>query len=73
MNRAGFKTKAQSTLETTIALVAAVVLLLGITQVFVWLNTTVIKRQEAFRNSRTSRTPTPDFYTPEDFDIFGGQ
>ena len=73
MNRSGLKTKAQSTLETTIALVAAVVLLLGITQVFIWLNSTILSRHEAFRNSRTSRTPTPDFYTPEDFDIFGGQ
>lgn len=65
------KNKAQSTLEATIAMIAAVLLLLGILQVFVWVNKTMVERQEAFRSTRTNRSPTVDFYTPGEFDIFG--
>lgn len=63
--------KAQSSLECTIALVAAVALLLGITQVFVWLNKMMVERHQAYDATRTSSTAAYDFYEPESFNIFG--
>lgn len=66
-----FQSKAQSTLECTIALVAAVALLLGITQVFVWVNKTMVERHQAYDETRTSRTADYDFYEPGEFNIFG--
>jgi Tfp pilus assembly protein PilW len=70
-SRLGYR--GQSTLESTIALVAAVILLLGITQVFVWVNRTMVGRHQAFRSTQFNTTPVVDFYTPEELDIFGAQ
>ena len=71
MVKYGSNKTGQSTLETTIALVAAVILILGITQVFVWLNKIMVERHEAFESSSTSADPVVDFYQPEEFNIFG--
>lgn len=65
--------RGQSTLESTVALIAAVIFLLGITQVFVWVNKMMVERHEAFRSTRLNKTPVVEFYTPEELDIFGTQ
>ena len=44
--------KAQSTLEFTVALVAAFILLLGSVKLFVWLNERMVLRQEAYESTR---------------------
>lgn len=63
--------RGQSTLEATIALIAAVILLLGITQVFVWVNKTMVKRHQAYQAARFNENPPVEFYTPEKLNIFG--
>ncbi|MBN3038978.1 MAG: hypothetical protein JW869_06155 [Candidatus Omnitrophica bacterium] len=40
-------------IETTLAFVAIVIFLLGITQIFVWMNRSMIERQKAYQSSRT--------------------
>ena len=67
------KYQGQSTLESTIALIAAVVLLLGITQVFVWVNKMMVERQRAYQSTRMSAYPQVEFYKPKNLDIFGTQ
>lgn len=61
----------ESTLEATIALIAAVILLLGITQVFVWVNKTMVKRHQAYQATRFNENPPVEFYTPEQLNMFG--
>ena len=54
--------KAQVFLETSVAFIATVVLLLGITQIFIHMNRSMIKRQQAYQSSRTSLGGGINFY-----------
>lgn len=65
--------RGQSTLESTIALIAAVVLLLGITQVFIWVNKMMVERRQAYQATRMSASPQVEFYQPKNLDVFGTQ
>lgn len=51
-------------IETTLAFVAIVIFLLGITQIFLWMNRSIIERQKAYQASRTSlgSPGSMDFY-----------
>lgn len=56
--------KGQVAIESTIGLVAVIIFLLGITQVFLWINRTTINRQRAYQESRTElgRIDSEEFY-----------
>ena len=70
MNKSRTRCRAQATLESTVTLIIAVILLLGITQVFIWMNKIMIERHQAFRSTRRGTQAVVNFYTPEEFDIF---
>ncbi len=55
-------TKAQVFLETSVAFVVVVVLLLGITQIFIHLNRSMVKRQLKYQSTRTSLGGAVDYY-----------
>ena len=61
----------QATLELTISLIVCMVLLMGAAKIFVWLNKTLVERQEAYQQDRKNPVDKIDFYTPEKLDIFG--
>lgn len=46
--------KGQVAIESTMAIVAIFILLLGATQIFLWMNRSTLKRQRAYQASRTS-------------------
>lgn len=54
--------KAQVFLETSVAFIATVIFLLGITQIFIHMNRSMIRRQQAYQSSRTSLGGAIDFY-----------
>ena len=66
------KEKAQGTLELTITLIAVVLLLMGITRVFIWLNSTMIDRHRNYTNTRTNYDSV-DFYEPVPLNAAGGR
>ncbi|MCM8800167.1 MAG: hypothetical protein NC900_05530 [Candidatus Omnitrophica bacterium] len=68
--------RGQVTLELTVALIVTILFLIGITKIFVWLNQTMVERQQAYQDTRPKTTAgvTKDkinFYTPKKLDIFG--
>lgn len=65
--------KAQVTLELTISLIICLILLVGATKIFVWLNQIMVERQQAYQNIRTQPIPKVNFnfYNPPPLDIFG--
>jgi hypothetical protein len=73
MHKIPLKNIGQSTLETTITLIVIVVLLLGITNVFVWMNKMMVERHQAFRATQFDSSPTINFYQPKKLDIFKGE
>lgn len=62
---------AQATLELTVSLIVCVILLLGAAKIFVWINKSMVERQQAYRNTRAAPLGKIDFYTPPKMDIFG--
>ncbi len=56
-------TRAQSTIELTAAILACIVLLGGVVDIFMWMNKNIVVRQERFQATRQSLT-TVDFYDP---------
>lgn len=69
------KGKGQSMIEMTIALVALFIFLFGVARVFVWVNRSMVKRQQAYQATRVvgGGIGDVDFYTPEEFHMFGEQ
>jgi hypothetical protein len=73
--------KAQVTVELTLALLACVIFLIGVVKVFVWFNQCIVERQEAFQKSRTQALrfsagsgydkyeANNDFYHPKKLDL----
>ncbi|MFH1245412.1 MAG: hypothetical protein V1662_02915 [Candidatus Omnitrophota bacterium] len=59
-------------IETTVAMIAVFIFLLGATQIFLWMNRNIIERQRAYQNSRTQLTDvgTTDFYHPSRLYVF---
>lgn len=59
------KTKGQVAIENTIGIVALFLFFMGITQIFLWMNHSIIERQKAFQRSRTGlgSVSAIDFYT----------
>ncbi len=47
-------TKAQATIELTIAFIASILLLIGVTKIFVWMNKTMVDRQIDYQKTRTT-------------------
>jgi len=45
--------KAQATIEFTIAFIACIILLMGITKVFVWVNQCIVERQVRYQETRS--------------------
>ena len=68
----------QVMIEFISAFLALIILLVGITKVFVWMGNTIISRNTAFEASRTAAghedtiDANIDFYTTEDLEIFEG-
>ena len=67
------KDRAQSTIEFTVAFVAAILFLVFTCNVFVWMNRSLLDRQIAYEDTRTS-VPTGQDFTPPamDFRTLGG-
>lgn len=64
--------KAQSSLELAVSLVCVFVLFLGILKVFVWINSRMVMRQQAYDNSRAgANTTAVDESNYPKLDIFG--
>jgi uncharacterized membrane protein len=71
--------KAQSTVELTLVLIVCVIFLLGIAKIFVWVNRTLVERQERFLTWRRMDPVAfisfdlwkDNFYKPPKLDIFG--
>lgn len=63
---------AQVAIETTVAIVAIFIFLLGATQVFLWMNRNIIARQRAYQASRMQlgKTGSVNFYQPTRFNVF---
>lgn len=70
--------KAQVSIELTIALIACAVLLIGTTRCFVWMNKCIVDRQVAFQNTRRDPVrridlnyyqPNDNFYIQEKLDL----
>lgn len=64
--------RGQVGIETTVAMIAVFIFLLGATQVFLWTNRNIIERQREYQNSRTQLTEagTTDFYHPQRLYVF---
>jgi len=54
----------------TVALIVCIILLIGAAKIFVWLNQTLVERQEYYQWTRQNPTGKIDFYTPQKMDIF---
>lgn len=69
------KSKGQSIIETTVALVALFIFLFGVARVFVWVNRSMVERQEAYQATRVvgGKIGAVDFYTPDRFYIFSAE
>lgn len=69
------KKKAQATVELTLVVGSLLLLLLGIVRVMNWFNGDMVRRQDAFLNSRVAagagEPGTPIDYTTEDLSVFG--
>ena len=67
MNKSG-----QVAIETTVAIMAIFVFLLGATQLFLWVNRNIIARQKAYQGTRMqlSNERNIDFYQPTRLYIF---
>ena len=63
------KTKAQATIEFSIAFVCAIVFLILTCNLFVWLNHCLVRRQVEYGNSRQAATMTND-PGKDDFFVF---
>lgn len=62
--------KAQATIELTLAILAFIIFVIGVINLFLWLNKCLIERQVAYQNTRTiPRTKIADFYTPKNLTI----
>jgi|GEM_PF-2087994 len=68
------KTKAQATIEFSIAFVCAIVFLILTCNLFVWLNHCLVRRQVAYGDSREEATRgnpgKDDFFTPPRLRVF---
>ena len=66
------RNKGQVAIETTIAIVAIFIFLLGVTQVFLWVNRNMIARQRAYQQTRmTLGSPgSIEFYRPSRLYVF---
>lgn len=64
--------RGQVGIETSVAMIAVFIFLLGATQVFLWMNRNIIERQREYQNSRTRLTEadTIDFYRPQRLYVF---
>ena len=69
----GLKGKSgQVAIEATIAILAIFIFLLGASQVFIWMNQSIINRQAAYQKTRTSlgSAESIEFYQPKRLYIF---
>lgn len=67
-------TKAQVSLEMSVAVMCFIVLLFGILQVFSWLNSSLVSRQVNYESTRYSATSSYSYQAPpqtERLNIFG--
>ena len=68
----------QVVIEFVSAFIVLLLLLVGITRIFVWMGSTIIGRNRAFEDTRSaagySKTidDNIDFYTKKDLDVFNG-
>jgi hypothetical protein len=66
----------QVAIETSLAIVAIFIFLLGVTQIFLWMNRSMVERQRAYQTSRTQlgsaarrhgKIGSIDFYQVQDY------
>lgn len=67
--------QAQSSIEFSVALIAAVLFLIFSCNLFVWLNNNIVQRQRGYENTRTTAANINepgklDFYTPKKMNLF---
>ena len=48
------KTQAQASLEVTVALIGALLLLFGSLKIFLWINDRLVRRQQAYESTRAA-------------------
>lgn len=64
----------QVTLETAFAMIVTILLLLGTTYIFVWLNKCMVERKEHYTNQQyrydTNENWNENFYQPSALEIF---
>lgn len=68
--------RAQASIELAMSLIVCLILILGVSRLFVWMNGSLVNRQEAFQQTRVMDGGDPpekrynaDFYTPDKLDI----
>lgn len=64
--RINLKDKAQVSLELVLGLIVCLILILGATRLFFWLNQCIVERQEAYEATRHIPRDKIDFYTPKE-------
>lgn len=68
--------KAQVSLELVASLIACLILIVGVSRIFVWMNESIVKRQENYQlgrkisSSDINNANQINFYTPERLYIF---